>query len=370
MADNTTLNSMSGGDTIATDSLGGTPEIKVQVEKIMLGSDGQNDGTVSSSNPMPVGSDNSYEEDSVHSSGDKGSFVLAVRKDTPTSLSGTDGDYTGLIVDSSNRLYSVTRPDDYAVDDSSMPATPRTVPVSGEYRSSPTTYSDGDTTVLQSDVNGYTKVVLQTGGNLAGRVQITDPNNSYRVDVIPDDTTMPATPGTVPVSGEYRATPTTYSDGDATVLQTDVNGNLKTVLETNISGEDNTNNVLGTLTKPVANSAYAADNSKDAGSVTKASVKATAGNVYSIRITNANAAVRYFQFHNKASAPAGGDTALRYYLIPAGTATQPTTLELNSNYFSPSVYFSTGVAWAISTTATTFTDSATASEHTVDLNYK
>ena len=43
-----------------------------------------------------------------------------------------------------------------------------------------------------------------------------------------DDSAMAATPPFIPVGGEYRAAATTYTDGDATVLQTDVNGRLLT----------------------------------------------------------------------------------------------------------------------------------------------
>jgi hypothetical protein len=55
MADNTTLNSGTGGDVIASDDIG--PGVKYQRVKITLGADGVNDGDVSSSNAMPV-SDN------------------------------------------------------------------------------------------------------------------------------------------------------------------------------------------------------------------------------------------------------------------------------------------------------------------------
>lgn len=113
------------------------------------------------------------------------------------------------------------RPDSYATDDTAMPATPLVLPVAGEYRATPTTYTDGDATVLQSDVNGNLKVSLATG--LTTTDEISTQPNSYAVD----DSAMPATPKVTPVAGEYRSTPTTYADGDATVLQTDVNGNLK-----------------------------------------------------------------------------------------------------------------------------------------------
>jgi hypothetical protein len=48
-------------------------------------------------------------EDVAHVTGDVGVMSLAVRQDTATILSGTDGDYTPLIVDASGRLH-VTDP--------------------------------------------------------------------------------------------------------------------------------------------------------------------------------------------------------------------------------------------------------------------
>lgn len=52
MADNTVLDSGTGGDTIATDDIGG---VKYPRSKIVIGADGSNDGDVSITNPMPVG---------------------------------------------------------------------------------------------------------------------------------------------------------------------------------------------------------------------------------------------------------------------------------------------------------------------------
>lgn len=45
-------------------------------------------------------------EDAVHASGDVGIFALGVRTDTPASLAGTTGDYTGSIYDSLNHLWT------------------------------------------------------------------------------------------------------------------------------------------------------------------------------------------------------------------------------------------------------------------------
>ena len=51
MADNTTLNTGTGGDLIATDDIAG---VKYQRVKLTLGADGANDGDVSAANPVPV----------------------------------------------------------------------------------------------------------------------------------------------------------------------------------------------------------------------------------------------------------------------------------------------------------------------------
>jgi len=51
MADNTTLNTGTGGDVIATDDIGG---IKVQRVKFIIGNDGVNNGDVSATNPLPI----------------------------------------------------------------------------------------------------------------------------------------------------------------------------------------------------------------------------------------------------------------------------------------------------------------------------
>lgn len=51
MADNTTLNTGSGGDVIASDDISG---VKYQRVKLIHGADGTNDGDVSRTNPLPT----------------------------------------------------------------------------------------------------------------------------------------------------------------------------------------------------------------------------------------------------------------------------------------------------------------------------
>lgn len=49
-----------------------------------------------------------FAEDTAHTSGDLGGFILAVRNDAGTALAGTDGDYIGLSTDSTGKLWTAS----------------------------------------------------------------------------------------------------------------------------------------------------------------------------------------------------------------------------------------------------------------------
>lgn len=71
------------------------------------------------------------------------------------------------------------------------------------------------------------------------------------------------------------------------------------------------------------------------------SVKASAGNLYSMELSNTSAAVKFFKLYNKATAPTvGTDTPVHTILIPAG-ATLQLCWDMNPKRFS------TGIAYAI-----------------------
>lgn len=170
---------------------------------------------------------------------------------------------------------------------------------------------------------------------------------------------------------QYNTTPPTLTSGSVTYAnEVDINNNLKATLGTLIEGEDQTNKVMATVPKPVAKPDYAPSVYNALTLVTKANVKATAGNVFSVHVTNDNAAVRYFQLHNKATAPAAAEVPVEVFKIPAGTANNPGVLSLDESHFARGgSHFTTGIGFAVSTTLATFTDSATASEHIVNIKY-
>lgn len=110
------------------------------------------------------------------------------------------------------------------------------------------------------------------------------------------------------------------------------------------------------------------EDTQDAGTVTKLNLKTSAGRVKAFRVTNVNAAVRYFQIHDKATAPAGTNVPVFWAVLPAGTAAIPSVTTIDQNLLQEyGIRCTTGVGWAISTTAATFTDSATAAEHTTTI---
>lgn len=100
--------------------------------------------------------------------------------------------------------------------------------------------------------------------------------------------------------------------------------------------------------------------------VTAAFIKASAGNIFRVTATNANVAARWLQMHNKATIPLATEVPQRSWEIPAGTANNPGWIDEELSY--PEA-FATGIGFAISTTQGTFTDSATAAEHTKRVEY-
>lgn len=85
MANNTTLNTGSGGDVVATEDIGG---VKYQQVKV---TDGRTGNTT---NKLAI-----FAEDNASADGDTGILAFARRTAAPINTSGTDGDYETLQMD-------------------------------------------------------------------------------------------------------------------------------------------------------------------------------------------------------------------------------------------------------------------------------
>lgn len=147
---------------------------------------------------------------------------------------------------------------------------------------------------------------------------------------------------------------------------------LPVTLQTAIAGEDLTSNVMGVHTKPVASSTYAPSEFTSFGAAagTGVAIKASAGNVYAVHVTNGGTSLRYFQMFNSATAVANGGTPIASYPLAAASTASPTTLLLDSAHFAPARYMGTGIAIAISSTNGTLgTAAVIAADHNIHLKY-
>jgi len=102
----------------------------------------------------------------------------------------------------------------------------------------------------------------------------------------------------------------------------------------------------------------------DFGANNTASVKGAAGNVYAITCYNENAAVHYFQLHNKATAPSATEVPIFSIPVPPSAG-----VVLDEKFFSENgAYFATGIGFGWSSTDATLT-LGTATEQTTHIRY-
>lgn len=138
-----------------------------------------------------------------------GAFPAPVVDGSPVSLkaSGEGVLYATLIAPDGSVQVSVV------TDNTPAPAAPIAVFVEGIFRSALPTYADGDASVFHMDSRGRLLVQLSgPGGN---------------TNVIGEDAAAaPANPDGIFTLGKYEATLPTYTDGDAAVVHTDVNGRV------------------------------------------------------------------------------------------------------------------------------------------------
>jgi hypothetical protein len=224
----------------------------------------------------------------------------------------------------------------------------------GIYNSTLNTVPDGKGGALAIDSNQ--RLILGTGTAVIGSV--------IAAGDVASDAADSGNP--VKVGLKVNVTSPTFTDGDRADMQGDINAFLKNREQYVDQFVDQTNAVAAMVIKPLSVSTYSPTLFTNFGANTTLNIKATPGNVFSFYVTNTNAAVRYFQLHNTATTPAGGAVPLRTYTLPALTG----VLIIGTDVLTTAgVNFSTGIAYATSTTAGTYT-AATAGDHYVEVNFK
>lgn len=128
--------------------------------------------------------------------------------------------------------------------------------------------------------------------------------------------------------------------------------------------EDNTNNVIAGIPRLLATNTYVPSVNTNKGSVNSASVKATAGNVFKLRLYNTNAAARFAFLCNIATAPIAATASL---LMPISVP--PSGLVTLVDFGVNGIQFTTGIGIAFMTTIAGGT-LATAGECFWDVDFK
>ena len=103
----------------------------------------------------------------------------------------------------------------------------------------------------------------------------------------------------------------------------------------------------------------------DNGANVTKNVKATAGRLYGIQGDNNNAAARFLQLHDTATTPAGNAVPKLTFRVAATGS-----VEIGADFLTRNgILFTTGIAYAWSTTRDTYT-AATAADHATQVIYK
>lgn len=109
------------------------------------------------------------------------------------------------------------------------------------------------------------------------------------------------------------------------------------------------------------------------GAAVAFSVKASAGNIFGLTVntgTTTATSVRYIQLHDKASAPSAGEVPVWEFSLPTVAANNASSINFGEDFFgSDGMFFSTGIAIAVSATSGTYSTGVTTSSTTVMATY-
>ena len=205
--------------------------------------------------------------------------------------------------------------------------------------------------VLDVNVSNSNPVPVSDGGGsltVDGAVQISNFPSTQTVDGTVEIGNFPATQ---PVSGTVQ-----ISNFPAT--QT-VDGTVE------IGNFPATQTVSGTVQiTNLPNQRYS--NFEDFGAAASGVAKEGSGVLYSVCLHNhSTTTTRYFQLHNRATAPATGDLATLYFPVSSGNS-----WIVDAKFFGElGRLFPTGIAWGWSNTPKTFSAVQSPSEHATFINF-
>lgn len=181
--------------------------------------------------------------------------------------------------------------------------------------------------------------------------------------IVTDDSAQVSTPPFFNVGGEYRATPTTYTDGDGAILQMNANGVAYSDMATGLNSSDDQ---VGAVIEASA-TATGCDMHLDSDvDNTAQSLKATPGVLYGLNIINGgatlNSAPSYLQLFDDVTGNITVGTSTPNYIIPVPAN------GYEAIQFPTPLDFGTAISYALTTTPTGSTDPTNGG--TLSANYK
>lgn len=296
-----------------------------------------------------------YAEDSVAANGSPGVFMLAIRRDSDTPTAA-DGDYTALKMDETGRLKVASQPGSYPDITGDITAIQATIgtPVAGG--------------TVSGDVSRASNIMALCSGTFStvnctfeGSLEATGDTNWFGIQAVRSNAnTIETTTGNLsaqPVYGwkmsvnalkRVRVRATARTSGTQSwrfVLGTYATEPIPAaqVSATQPVSGTVTATVTGGTTLPVTPTTTFTNS---AATTNATSVKATAGTVWSVVVSNTNAAARFLKLYNKASAPTVGTD------VPVLTVVIPATSVITVNGGANGIRFATGIAFAITAAAT------------------
>jgi len=326
MADNVTANPGTGGAIFATDDISG---VQYPRHKLVIGDDGVNDGDVSAANPLPIAgavtvsgtvaatnadlgtlAAGTKPEGGTYTTGDRGYVAMAVRQDAMTSLSA-DGEYTPLQIGSTGRLKVSSEPAAQVSVTGNITANGQTVQISTDRTSNLMIYCTGTFSTVnctfESSLDGTNWFAVQAVRSNANTIELTTGNLSaapaYAWEVSVNGLNFFRVRATAFTSGTqaWQFQPAPYATEPIPAAQAHAVTLTSTRIAPNAAdGHSTTFHLISAATTN--------------GTV----VKASAGSIGRITVSNNAATASYFKLYNSATVTVGTTTPVLTALVPAG----------------------------------------------------
>ena len=290
-------------------------------------------------------------EDDAHISGDKGVVVFGIRSDSDTATAN-DGDYTVLKLDEQGRLKVASKPASYPDITGDITTTQPVIstPVAGGT-------VEGDVSRASNIVAFCTGTFSAVNCSFEGSLEATGNSNWFSIQAIRTNANVieaatgnlsaqPAYGWKLSVNALKRVRVRATARTSGTQSWRFVQGTYATepIPGAQVSA---TQPVSGTVT--ITNPTGTTYNVVTAASTNSAVVKATAGTLYEITISNPTATAAYVKLYNKATAPTvGTDEPVMTIPVPATSAT---TMPISLIFGQVGKRFATGIGIACTAAA-------------------